>query len=219
MEDLARRRRPRRYESDKVKREYAVLAGFDPSTRVITDDGPTPLEWLNEGDRVMTHGGGFEPVLWIDRTRLQMGKLRSIPELAPVLIEAGALGDNRPERAIVVSPSQLMYLPRDPRRPDGEGALVPASAIGTRIDPSSRPAKEVVTYLSVLLPAHHLISVDGVVAGSLFLADLALSFDAEDPVLKALRDDVMEPVVPIISRQDVPWFLQSRAMKAAGLTA
>lgn len=219
MDELARRRRPRRYESDKLKREYAVLAGFDPSTTVVTDNGPTPLEWLNEGDRVKTFGGGFEPVLWIDRTRIEMGKLRDLPELAPVMIRQGTLDDGLPERHIVVSPSQLIYMRRDPTQPNGEGVLVPASALGTRIDPRSRPAKELVTYVSVLLPAHHLMHVDGALAGSLFLADLALTFDSDDPVFAALEADVMEPAVPIVSRHDAPWFLKSRNMKAIGQTA
>ena len=66
------------------------------------------------------------------------------------------------------------------------------------------------TYVSVLLPAHHLIEVNGMWMGSLFVADMAADVLPTDPVRAGLAAEVMEPVAPIIARVDAARFLAAR---------
>lgn len=219
MDELARRRRPRRHAGRTFKRDFAVLAGFDPTASVMTDEGPTPLEWIGTGDRVLTKGGTYEPVLWVERSRLHMGAIRDLPELAPVRIERGTLEEDVPDRHMFVSPSQLLFVHRDPADPTSDGVLVPACTVGEQVDPALRPAAEQITYVSLLLPAHHVMQVDGAWMGSLFLADLALELGPDDPFRGSLSADVMEPAAPILGRQEALQFLATRSANAAGRTA
>ena len=219
MDDLARRRRPRRYAGKNLKREYAVLAGCDSGARVISDGGPMPLAWRAQGDRVLTQTGQYEPVLWVERTRLRMRAITDLPELAPIAVAPGVLGDNVPDRMLTVSPSQLIHVARDPVDGAGPGVLIPAAALGTPIDPATRSATEDIAYVSVLLPAHHLIQVDGAWMGSLFLADLAADLGTDDPMWAAFGGHVMEPVAPILGRREAVQFLAARAAAQAGKSA
>ncbi len=195
------------------------MAGFDPLAGVMTDDGPTPLEWIGEGDRVLTKSGTYEPVLWVERSRLTMGAIRDLPELAPVRIERGALDDDTPDRHMFVSPSQLLFVRRNLNDPSGDGVFVPASVVGHQVDPALRPAAEEISYVSLLLPSHHMIEVDGAWMGSLFLADLALELEPDDPVRASLSADVMEPAAPILGRQAAMQFLATRAAMASRKSA
>ena len=71
----------------------------------------------------------------------------------------------------------------------------------------------------VLLPAHHLIQVDGAWMGSLFLADLAADLGTDDPMWAAFGGHVMEPVAPILGRRAAVQFLAPRAAAQAGKSA
>ena len=219
MDDLARRRRPRRYAGKSLKREFAVLAGFDPGAIVLTDGGPMPLAWLAQGDRVLTQAGGYEPVVWVERTRLPLSAIADLPELAPIEVAPGQLGDNVPDRTLTVSPSQLIHVARDPVEGAGPGVLIPAAALGTPVDLTTRPTTDEIAYVSVLLPDHHLLQADGAWMGSLFLADLAADLGPDDPIWGAFGGHVMEPVAPILGRREAVQFLAARAAAQAGKSA
>ncbi|MEO1778208.1 MAG: Hint domain-containing protein [Pseudomonadota bacterium] len=211
MNELARRRHPRLRVGMEFDREYAVLAGFCPSATVMSDDGPLPLEWLSEGDRVLTRDSGYQPVLWIERTRMTRRMLTAVPELAPVQIAPGTFGATQPDRTLNVSPSQLVFVERDPTVRGGQGVLLPANELGSAAAAGSHPRPA--TYVSILLPGHHLMQINGVWMGSLFLADLAADLLPSDPMRAALDDEVMQPAAPIISRQDAARFLVSWRMR------
>lgn len=63
---------------------------FTQGTMIETSKGEIAIEDLSEGDLVLTHDSGLQPVRWIGR--------RSFPafgKMAPVMIKAGALGNHR----------------------------------------------------------------------------------------------------------------------------
>lgn len=168
-------------------REFAVLAGAVSTAMIETDDGPIPLDWIACGDRVLTRDAGFQTVLWVARTPLDIAFMRAYPEVGPVTLEKGLLGKGCPVVDLVVSPSQLVPL----HDPDLGQVLVSADVIAEPIYPSSRQKRERFTYVNVLLDKHHLIRVQGTWMGSLFTADL----DTDN-----CTDGHMHPVAPIVSR-------------------
>jgi hypothetical protein len=96
-----------------------VLAG----ARAHTPSGLRPIEELARGDLVATAGGELVAVVAVERFSVDAATLRERPGLAPILIEAGALGNFA---AFGLSP----HHPVGARRrchgggvPDGTGAM------------------------------------------------------------------------------------------------
>ncbi|MDU8914182.1 Hint domain-containing protein [Aestuariicoccus sp. MJ-SS9] len=82
-------------------------------TVVLTLDGALPVEFITEGDRVITRDSGVAPVRRILRARRRV---------AAVAIRAGSLGNTRPDRDAILPAGQEILI-RDWRA----GALFGAS--------------------------------------------------------------------------------------------
>ncbi len=144
-----------------------VLAGsletpcLAEGTRVLTARGEVAVEALREGDLVATllgggEGAGFAPVCWLGHRALD---LRAHPDPAavrPVRVRAGALGEGRPHRDLVVSPGHALFL---------DGVLVQASRLVNGHSVVQEPWERV-TYWHVELPRHDVLLAEGVPAES-----------------------------------------------------
>ena len=176
----------------------------------MTDEGPLPIEWLSTGDKLWTRDGGYQPILWMDRTRLSMAELRELPQLAPVELPESLVAPDQPHHKVRVSPSQLVFFTRRPGDANCGGVLIEANMLEPSVNPMDRRNSDEVVYVSILLPAHHLIQVEGLWMGSLFLADLAADLEETDRLRAGLDAPVMEPVAPILDRNDALNFLTQR---------
>jgi hypothetical protein len=131
-------------------------------TRIMTARGEVAVEALRVGDLVVTaHGQGpvLQPVVWVGRTRVHLAR-HPRPELAaPILVRAGALGENAPHRDLRVSPEHAMFV---------EGRLVPAGLLVNGTSIVREPWWQVVTWYHVELPAHGLLMAEGAPAESYF---------------------------------------------------
>ena len=149
---------------------------FTPGTRIATPEGPRPVQELREGDWVQTRDSGAQQILWIGARRITGARLLVMPHLRPVRIKAGALGIDRPEEELLVSPSHRMLL-------RGRAALdlfgTPEVLVAARdlinggtiaADPSVRE----VTYIHLLLGRHQVIWANGVETDSFHPADASL---------------------------------------------
>ena len=76
--------------------ETSSVACFGPGTMIATDNGEIPVEWLETSDRVLTRDHGYQPILWIGRTKLPAEYFQAHPNEAPVCLPAGALGSGCP---------------------------------------------------------------------------------------------------------------------------
>ncbi|WP_299966163.1 Hint domain-containing protein [uncultured Roseobacter sp.] len=76
---------------------------FGPGTMITTQNGDIPVEWLETGDRVLTRDNGYQPIVWIGRTKLQPGYFAEQPEARPVCLPAGALGPGMPTHDLQVT--------------------------------------------------------------------------------------------------------------------
>ncbi|WP_295533699.1 Hint domain-containing protein [uncultured Thioclava sp.] len=90
-----------------------VIPCFTPGTLIATPKGEVPAETLKEGDKVLTRDNGIQEIRWAGRCDMTRDDLADAPHLAPVLIKAGSLGNDLPERDMLVSPNHRMLVAND----------------------------------------------------------------------------------------------------------
>jgi autotransporter passenger strand-loop-strand repeat protein len=127
---------------------------FAEGTRIATTNGDVAVEALREGDWVLTALGDVARVRWIGHRRFS---LASRPDVAPIRLSEGSLGEGVPSRDLLVSPEHAMGL---------GGKLVPARLLvnGTSITRDTSMAG--ITYYHVELPRHDLLLAEGAAAES-----------------------------------------------------
>lgn len=114
-----------------------VVPCFVQGTLIRTETGDLPVEVLKVGQRVMTVDHGAQRIRWIGHVRLDAARLQGQPRLRPIRIRAGALGDQRPCRDLLVSPQHRVLL-------------------------RSRIAIRMFSCAEVLVAAKHLVGIDGI---------------------------------------------------------
>lgn len=155
---------------------------FTPGTWISTPDGARRIEDLREGDRVQTRDSGAQEICWVGARRMSGARLFAIPDLRPVRIGAGALGIDRPDRALLVSPGHRMLVRGAAARAlfDTPEVLVSARDLvngGTvTVDESLRE----VTYIHLLLPDHQILWANGVETESFHPASADLATLGDD---------------------------------------
>ncbi|MBQ0803814.1 MAG: Hint domain-containing protein [Sulfitobacter sp.] len=88
----------------------SIVPCFTPGTLIATAKGQVRVEDLQPGDRVITRDNGLQEIAWVGQKSLTQKDFIARPELKPVLIKAGSLGENMPERDIMVSPNHRMLI-------------------------------------------------------------------------------------------------------------
>ncbi|PTV94963.1 Ca2+-binding RTX toxin-like protein [Rhodobacter aestuarii] len=135
---------------------------FTPGTRIETKRGLVPVERLNLGDRVLTRDNGYQPIRWIGRRALGAHALAARPQLQPVQIAQGALGEGLPEADMLVSPQHRMLI--SGTRAEllfGEGEVLAAALHMVGLPGITRATRSAITYLHLMFDAHEIIRADG----------------------------------------------------------
>lgn len=83
---------------------------FAAGTRILTPSGECPVNRLRAGDRVITRDHGVQEIRWIGSTKLNLPALHAAPNLRPIRIRAGALGENTPSTDLLVSPQHRVLV-------------------------------------------------------------------------------------------------------------
>ncbi len=124
---------------------------FARGTRLSTVAGAVAVEDLVEGDHLVLAGGGAAPVRWIGRRRVHVARHVRPETVAPVRVEAGALGAGTPCRTLRMSPDHAVFL---------DGVLVP---VGLLVNGETivRERIETVEYFHVELAAHAVVLAEG----------------------------------------------------------
>ncbi|MDF1671458.1 MAG: Hint domain-containing protein [Roseovarius sp.] len=156
---------------------------FTPGTRIETPDGPRLVEELREGDYVQSKDNGAQEIQWIGSRRMTGARLFAMPKLRPIRIKAGALGIERPDEELLVSPEHRMLIKGDVAMAlfNTPEVLVSAKDLinsgSINIDMAARE----VTYIHILLPQHQILWANGVETESFHPASTSLStLDADD---------------------------------------
>jgi len=150
---------------------------FTPGTRILTPEGPRPIETLRPGDMVITRDDGAQPIRWIG-SRMDRGDGKN----DPIRFETGgAFGAERP---LLVSPQHRMLVQgyRAELICGEEEVLVSAKHLVDGVNVRIAPCRAV-TYIHLMLDRHQVIYAEGAATESFHLGDEGL---------KALRDAARE---------------------------
>ena len=164
---------------------------FTPGTLLETPSGLKPVETLVAGDQVVTKDSGAQPILWVGSRNVSGARLYAMPDLRPVRIRAGALGDERPQDDLIVSPDHRMLLTgKAAKNLWGEDEVLVAARDLINGNGVSRDmgAKSVI-YYHLMLEHHHVLVANGVETESFHPAAAALDAIEEDQRMRLF--DVM----------------------------
>jgi hypothetical protein len=173
-----------RWDPRGLHRDPVVQGGvicFAAGTMIATPQGPRTIESLRPGDRVDTLDSGPQPVVWVGHRRISGARLYVMPHLRPVRIRPAALEGGRPDVDLLVSPRHRVLL-----RGKAAAALFGEAEVLVRacdliddrhisIDTSVRE----VTYVHVMLEAHHIVFANGLETESFH--PLSAALDTIDP--------------------------------------
>jgi len=150
---------------------------FTPGTRIETPEGPRLVEELREGDRVQTRDGGAQEIQWIGSRRMTGARLFAMPRLRPIRLGAGALGIDRPDATLLVSPEHRVLVKGAVARAlfNTPEVLVRARDLINDETISVDLGSREVTYIHLLLPSHQIIWANGLETESFHPASAALS--------------------------------------------
>lgn len=166
----------------------ALIACFTAGTLIATGRGEVKVEDLKVGDLVLTVDRGLQAIRWVGSQVLTPRDLARAPNLAPIRIEAGALGPDLPHAALTVSPQhRCLVRSKIAERMAGDAEVLVAAkhllgTPGVSVVPTDQP----VTYVHLLFDRHELVWSNGAVTESLYLGEQAMSSvdaDARDEIL------------------------------------
>lgn len=151
-----------------------IAACFTPGTRIDTPNGPRLVETIAVGDLVRTRDHGAQPVVWVGRWRHDAESLDLRPELRPIRIKRGALGDDLPRRGLWVSAQHRMVVGNHfaPAR-----RLLSAGWPGVKC-PRRRDLG--VTYIHLAFAAHEIVFAEGAPCESFHVCPGALRLVAPE---------------------------------------
>ncbi len=150
---------------------------FTPGTLIETPEGLRAVEDLREGDRVQTKDNGAQDIQWVGSRRMTGARLFAMPRLRPVRIAVGALGEERPDGDLLVSPEHRMLVQGEVAQSlfNTPEVLVAAKDLVNGSTVSVDLKVREVTYVHLLLPRHEIIRANGVDTESFHPANTALS--------------------------------------------
>ncbi len=174
-----------------------VIPCFTPGTMIATPTGERAVEDLKVGDRVITRDNGIQEIRWSGAKDLSGSELAANDHLQPVLIQAGALGDNLPERDILVSPQHRMLLTTDQAAMyfEEREVLVAAKHL-TILDGVDRVESSGTTYIHIMFDQHEVVLSNGTWSESFQPGDYTL-----DGIGKEQRDEILELFPELATQQ------------------
>ncbi len=150
-------------ETNRVTGMSTGVICFTPGTRIRTARGDVAVEEIVEGDRVQTRDSGMQEVLWQGHRRITGARLFAMPELRPIRLRGGALGIDRPEDDLIVSPLHRVLVKgaRAKALFGTDEVLVSArDLVNDRTIVRDLSLREV-TYVHLLLPHHEVVFANG----------------------------------------------------------
>lgn len=164
------------------------LVCFVSGTMILTPEGPMPIENLKVGDLVFTKDNGYAAVSWLGRRTLGAELLRAFPNLRPICISAGSLGDGLPSADLLVSPQhRVLIRSRIAERVSGAHEVLVAAKQLLQMDGIDvvNDVDEVV-YVHFMFDKHQIVIANGAETESMFTGPQALR-----SVGKAARSEIL----------------------------
>lgn len=152
-----------------------VIPCFTPGSGIATPKGERPVEDLKVGDRVLTRDNGIQSITWVGKKALNTQDLRLTPNLLPIMISAGALGDDLPERDMMVSPNHRMLVVSEiAQLYFGESEVLMAAKQMTKMKGVEVMKTPQTTYIHFMCQNHEIVLADGAWTESFQPGDMSL---------------------------------------------
>ncbi|WP_282603828.1 Hint domain-containing protein [Paracoccus sp. PARArs4] len=161
---------------DSQQTPYSAIPCFVTGTLIAPPRGQIAVEDLAVGDHVLNRDGAACPIRWIGRRDLPEAEIAAEPNLRPIRIARGALGQGLPSQDLMVSPQHRVLVRSGiARRMFGtDEVLVAAKSLvglkGVEVC-ADGPAP---SYVHILFDDHQIILSNGAPTESLFTGAEAL---------------------------------------------
>lgn len=165
-----------------------IVPCFTPRTRITTSRGTLPIEGLRVGDKVITRDNGYQEIRWIGKRRVDRHWMNRAPHLQPILIRKGALGNDKPDTDMLVSPNHRMLISEvNTAAYFGDKEVLAAAKymIGKPGIECANTASA--TYIHLMFDKHEIINADNSWSESFQPGDYALSSLANEQ-----RNEIIE---------------------------
>ncbi len=136
---------------------------FTPGTRLRTEAGDIAIEELSPGDKILTRDCGPQEIWWTGNRRMSGARLFAMPDQRPIRLRRGALGLDRPEDDLVVSPEhRVLVTGRAALDLWGETEVLVRAAdlVGDRYITVDHSLRET-WYIHLMLESHQVIWANG----------------------------------------------------------
>lgn len=153
-----------------------IVPCFTPGTKIATVNGARAVETLEPGDQIFTRDHGVQEIRWIGHKTVTEDLLSEATFLAPIKIRKGALGDNLPDRDMLLSPNHRVLVTAPEMQPlFGQSEVLVAAKHLTRLKGISRAQPESVTYIHMMFDRHEIIWSDGIWSESFQPGSMAIA--------------------------------------------
>lgn len=155
--------------------ERPIIACFTPGTKVATVKGEILVEQLVAGDKVVTRDNGVQEIRWAGKKKIDWRIMTAYPHLKPVLVRQGSLGNDLPERDLMISPNHrvLVANERTALQFDEPEVLVAAKHLIGGLAVRSIDSIGT-TYIHFLFDRHEVVLSDGIWTESFQPTDTSL---------------------------------------------
>lgn len=188
--------------------DISLIVCFARGTKIDTDGGAVAIEHLQAGDKVVTLDHGTQEIRWIGSRRVTTEWLARDPSLRPVRIRAGALGKGFPDADLCVSRQHRMLLRSAiaQRMYGVDEILVPAHKLVSVEGIEIIDDLEDVEYFHILFDDHQIVTANGALSESLYTGTEALKALSSDARLEiqALFPEVFAPEWRPVSSRLMP---------------
>nr|WP_235602472.1 Hint domain-containing protein [Sulfitobacter pontiacus] len=183
-----------------------IIPCFTPGTLIATPKGERRVEDLVVGDRVITRDNGIQEIRWVGAREMTGQELAHKAHLLPVLIRQGALGNNLPERDMLVSPNHRVLVANDKTALyfEEREVLVAAKHL-TGLEGVDIVETSGTTYIHVMFDHHEVILSDGTWTESFQPGDMSLA-----GVGNAQRNEILELFPKLATREGVDGYVAAR---------
>lgn len=185
--------------TESVFTDRSCFPCFGRGTLIQTEFGPVPVEALRAEMKVWTRDNGLKPLIWTGSRHLGALHLRAYPNLRPIRICAGALGQNLPERDLLVSPQhRVLVRSKIAQRMFGTFEVLVAAKQLLQLD-GIDVAEDLdeVDYFHLLFDQHEIVVSEGAETESLYTGPEALK-----SVGPAAREEILT-IFPELRDRDI----------------
>jgi len=139
-----------------------AIACFAAGTRILTLQGQRTVEHLVPGDQIMTRDHGIQTLRWVGCRHVDISEAEEFEQVRPIRIAKGALGENMPDRDLLVSPEHRVMVSGGvvAELCGDDEALVPAKCLIGREGVTVEEV-EAVIYYHLMFDDHELVLSEG----------------------------------------------------------